>query len=127
MIAADTSAWIDYSKGTTTTAAECLEACLVEGSLVMPLPVLFEVLSGPGLTEEADRFIRKLPRLDNKDGYWERAGELRRAILKQGLKARSMDCLIAQSCLDHDVPLIVSDQDYRHFARFGLKVDGAHI
>lgn len=122
MIAADTSAWIDYSKGAPTSAAARLEACLKQGALVLPPPVLFELLSAPGLARAAELLIRELPRLENKDGYWERSGELRRALLEKGLKARSMDCLIAQSCLDHGVPLIASDKDYRHFGRFGLRL-----
>lgn len=122
MIAADTSAWIDFSKGVDSAAAAHLEAALVSGAVVMPLPVLFEVLSGPGLTREAEQALVKLPRLEVLPGYWERAGELRRTLLKRRLKARSMDCLIAQSCLDHDVGLIAVDQDYRHFVKLGLKL-----
>jgi predicted nucleic acid-binding protein len=36
--------------------------------------------------------------------------------LAKGLKARLADTLIAQSCLDHGVPLITHDTDFRHFA-----------
>lgn len=122
MIAADTSAWLDFSRGQNTAPAVRLEASLAEGNLVMPLPVLFEILSGPGLTAEAARFIRALPRLETASGFWERAGELRAAVLRKGLRARSMDCLIAQSCIDHDVALIAADQDFRHFSRLGLKL-----
>ena len=125
MIAADTSAWLDYSKGVESEACRRLERCLRDGLLVLPPPVLFEILSGPGLTKEAERFIRELPTLESKPGYWPRAGELRRALLGKGLKARAMDCLIAQSCMDHDVALIASDQDFRHFSRFGLRLIGA--
>ena len=32
-----------------------------------------------------------------------------------------MDCLIAQNCIDEKVVLIAGDQDYRQFAKFGLK------
>jgi predicted nucleic acid-binding protein len=33
------------------------------------------------------------------------------------------DALIAQSCIDHDVPLITRDTDFRHFAKHcGLKL-----
>ena len=95
MIAADTGARIDFSKGVESAASAHLEA---EQALV------------------------KLPRLGVLPGYWERAGELRRTLLKRRLKARSMDCLIAQSCLDHDVGLIAADQDYRHFVKLGLKL-----
>ncbi|MEK7381699.1 MAG: PIN domain-containing protein [Elusimicrobiota bacterium] len=122
MIAADTSAWLDYSKGVESGPSRRLEQSLSEGTLVLPLPVLFEVLSGPGLTQDAEKFIRELPRLAAKPGYWERAGELRRVLLKKGLKARAMDCLIAQNCIDHDVALIAADLDYRHFAKMGLKL-----
>lgn len=122
MIAADTSAWIDFTNGAQTASARRLEACLTDGSLVMPLPVLFEILSGPGLTRGARELFTALPRLDASDGFWERAGALRGALLRRGLKVRSMDCLIAQSCLDHGVPLIAADRDYRHFVKAGLKL-----
>jgi len=88
----------------------------------MSPPVLFEILSGPGLTREAERLICQLPRLEVSMGFWERAGQMRRSFLKKGLKARSMDCLIAQNCIDDEVVLIAADQDYRHFSKFGLKI-----
>jgi predicted nucleic acid-binding protein len=121
MIAADTSVWIDYAKGVPSIGSKHLEHSLNEGNLVMPLPVLFEVLSGPGITTRARDLIAMLPRLELLDGFWERAAELRKSFLKKGLKARSMDCLIAQVCIDHGVPLIAADQDYRHFIKHGLK------
>jgi predicted nucleic acid-binding protein len=122
MIAADTSAWIDYAKGLNTSAAALLELALSDGILCMPSPVLFEVLSGPGITKDAAENIRQLPKLELNGGFWERAGEMRRMLLARNLRARAMDCLIAQNCLDHEVPLIAADQDFRHFTSFGLKL-----
>ncbi len=122
MIAADTSAWLDFSKGLESHRSRRLEASLTQGTLVMPLPVLFEVLSGPGITREASALILQLPVLELKAGFWQRAADTRRALLRQRFKARAMDCLIAQSCIDHGVALIASDQDYRHFLRLGLQV-----
>lgn len=120
MIAADTSAWIDFAKGVASKASKELEVVLRDASLVMPMPVLFELLSGPGLHNEVRKLILQIPKLDLIPGYWERAGDLRKSILKKGYKARSMDCLIAQNCIDHGVSLIASDQDYRHFSKNGL-------
>jgi predicted nucleic acid-binding protein len=120
MIAADTSAWIDYSSGVKSRHSEKLEAVLNNGALVMPPPVLFEILSGPGLTNEAKELFVQLPRLDTIEGFWERAGELRRGLLKKGLKARSMDCLIAQYCMDNAAALIAADSDFDHFVKSGL-------
>jgi predicted nucleic acid-binding protein len=122
VIAADTSVWLDFSKGLETARSKQLETTLADGALVMPMPLLFEILSGPGLTEDARSLILELPRLDILTGFWERAGDLRRGLLKKGLKARSMDCLIAQTCIDHGVPLIAADNDYRHFIKAGLKL-----
>lgn len=124
MIAADTSAWIDFSKAVKSTASLQLEAALADGALMMPMPVLFEVLSGPGLTSEAKGLISELPKLALLPGFWERAGDLRRRILKKGLKARGRDCLIAQNCIDHKVGLIAADDDFRPFAKEGLKLVG---
>jgi predicted nucleic acid-binding protein len=35
---------------------------------------------------------------------------------------RLADTLIAQSCIDHHVPLITRDVDFRHFAKLGMLV-----
>ncbi len=122
MIAADTSAWIDYAKGNMTPAAQELLLALERGLLVIPPIVYVEIMSGPKITPTAEKFIQALPRLDLKPGYWERAAIMRRTILKKGLKARLGDCLIAQSCIDMDVELITGDSDFRHFTKFGLKL-----
>ena len=122
MIAADTSAWIDFARGTASRSCLALERALQDGALVMPSPVLFEVLSGPGLTEEAKRPLLRLPRLEAGGEYWERAASMRRKLLAKGLKARAMDCLIAQACLEHGVGLIAADEDFRHFVAFGLRL-----
>jgi predicted nucleic acid-binding protein len=122
MIAADTSAWEDFSKGFESDRSKRLESCLIDGTLVLPSPVKFEILSGPGLTKEARLLILRLPTLEILPDYWERSGDLHRTLLKKGFKARSMDCLIAQNCIDHKVALIAIDQDFRHFVKHGLRL-----
>jgi hypothetical protein len=49
----------------------------------MSPPVLFEILSGPGLTPQAEQLICQLPRLEVTTGFWERTGKMRRALLKR--------------------------------------------
>jgi predicted nucleic acid-binding protein len=57
------------------------------------------------------------------DRYWQRAGDARRLLRKNGYRAKIADALIAQSCIDHDVALITRDADFRHFAKYcGLKL-----
>jgi predicted nucleic acid-binding protein len=120
MIAADTSAWIDYAKNASTEYTAKVEEALASQRLVVPIPVVFEVLSGPGLTDEARVAIMALPRLKPLPGFWERAAAMRAQLLAMRLKARSMDCLIAQVCIDHEVEIIAADADFRHFKKHGL-------
>lgn len=47
---------------------------------------------------------------------------MRSMLLSMTLKAKLPDVLIAQSCIDHDIPLITYDRDFRHFVRAGLKL-----
>jgi|SRR3989338_7522734 len=122
MIAADSSVWVDFFKGESNAYSEQLEQSLKQGILVIPPLILFEILSAPGITSEASALIQGLPRLIHHSGYWERAAHMRRTILRKAQRARSMDCLIAQSCIDEDVPLITRDADFRHFKKFGLKL-----
>jgi predicted nucleic acid-binding protein len=120
--AADTSALIDFSKGIPSRAATVFEKCLEEGALVLPEPVLFEVLSGPSITKEVEAIFLSLPRLLAVAGYWERAALMRRKILKKKLRARAMDCLVAQICIDHQVALITGDEDFKRFVPFALRL-----
>jgi predicted nucleic acid-binding protein len=56
-------------------------------------------------------------------GFWQRAGATRASLLAKGIAAKLPDTLIAQSCIDHNVPLITRDTDFRHFAKHcGLKL-----
>ena len=47
--------------------------------------------------------------------YWQRAGELRSKVLAQKRKARLGDALIAQTCIDRQIPLLTRDRDFRTF------------
>lgn len=81
-----------------------------------------EVLSDPALrAEKADR-VRAIPLIDLEEGFWHRAGMMRGLLKAEGYKAVLADCLIAQSCIDADIPLITYDRDFRHFERAGLKL-----
>lgn len=123
MIAADSSALISFFAGENGKAVEQVAAAFAGSSTCLPPPVLAEMLSDPAARKEMSITVSDFPLLPVLDGYWERAG-LARALLRQkGLKAKLGDALIAQSCIDHDVPLITSDGDFRHFAKHcGLKL-----
>jgi predicted nucleic acid-binding protein len=125
VIAADTSTVIAYLAGASGKDVEALDLALSESQMCLPPVVLTELLSDPKLPAAVARLLEEVPVLEIVDGYWRRAGLLRARVLSTKRRARLADTLIAQSCLDHDVPLLTRDEDYRHFARVaGLRLAG---
>ena len=123
MIAVDTSSLIAYLAGEDGRDVEAIDLALARNEVHLPPVVVTETLSAPKAARRIERLILALPILTTADGYWERAGRLRRQILARGLRAPLADALICQSCLDHGVPLITRDDDFVHFANHcGLKL-----
>jgi len=116
MISIDTSTWIAYLQGDPGEDTELLDRALADRQVLMAPVVLTEVLSSPKLPTEVFQSLVELPLLQVEPGYWQRAGELRAKVLARGRKARLGDALIAQSCIDHGVPLLTRDRDFRAFA-----------
>jgi predicted nucleic acid-binding protein len=123
IVAFDTCTFVAYASGEEGQDVEFLDRALEEGSVMLPPVVLTEILSDSKLPTALVRFLRQVPLLEISDGYWERAGKLRATILgkrRKGsrLKARTADALVAQVCIDNDVPLITRDRDFRHFQKY---------
>jgi hypothetical protein len=116
MIAIDTSSLIAYLKGEEGTDVDSVDEALKLGQAALPPVVLTEILSDPRLDRRIARLILGMPILESNPGFWERAAATRARILSKKLRARLADTLIAQSCLDNNVPLISRDADFRHFA-----------
>jgi hypothetical protein len=117
LIAIDSSSLIAYLSGAGGTDVAAVDAALASKQGCLPPVVLTELLSDPNLPKALEGLLQRLPRLGVSDGYWERAGALRAAVIAHKRKAPLADVLIAQTCLDHDVPLITRDRDFRAFAR----------
>jgi predicted nucleic acid-binding protein len=123
LIAVDSSSWIAYLAGDRGVDTEAVETALAESQVCLPPVVLTEILSDAKLPQHVRSLFQQIPLLAVLEGYWERTGELRAKVLSKGRKAPLADALIAQSCLDHDRPLITRDADFRSFARVsGLKL-----
>ena len=116
MITADTSTWIAFFSGAEGEDVERLDDALHDRVAMMPPAVLSELLSDPKLAADVEAMLREIPLLDTSAGYWARAGRLRATGLAKRKKARLGDALIAQTCLDHRLPLITRDRDFLAFA-----------
>jgi predicted nucleic acid-binding protein len=116
MIAFDTSTWIAFFEAHSGDDVEMLTKALGDRQVVMAPAVLTELLSDPELPSSAANSLSDLPLIDIRPGYWQRAGSLRAQVLAKKSKARLGDALIAQSCIDGEVPLITRDRDFQAFA-----------
>ena len=81
--------------------------------------VLAELLSDPRLPLPAERTLLAIPMLGITTGFWQRAGKLRASLIHRGYRPKVPDALIAQCCIDNDVPLITRHRDFRPFVRHG--------
>ena len=117
MFCADSSSWIAYLAGESGGDVDLLDSCLRNHFILMPPIVLAELLSDPMLPAEAETHLRSVPVLELMPGFWERAGKTRAEMIKRKMKPKLADTLIAQVCIDHNVPLHTRDSDFRPFAK----------
>jgi len=120
MICADTSVWVAFLNDQDHLQVEKFKQALSDNVLGMIPAVLSELISFPKIERGDIDLISKLPMIELKIGYWQRVGNSRREILKNGLKARLADALIAQTCIDAKISLITIDDDFRHYTGLGL-------
>ncbi len=64
MIAADTSTWIAFLEGGAGKDVELLDKALEDRQVLMPPPVLTELLSDPGLPPDAVKCLSEIPLID---------------------------------------------------------------
>lgn len=123
MLAADSSSLIAYLAGDSGVDVDRIAVALSSTELCLPPVVVTELLSDAKARAILAPQLAACTLLEIHPGYWERAGAARAAVLAKGLKANMPDTLIAQSCIDHNVPLLTRDTDFRHFAKYcGLKL-----
>ncbi|MDP9360046.1 MAG: hypothetical protein M3P29_01205 [Acidobacteriota bacterium] len=103
MIAIDTSSLRRWSRNEPGADVGRTLQAILSGEAALPPIVLAESLSSPAVEQRFVDFVLTLPLLDLEVGYWQRAGDLRRSILRDGFKAKLSDALIAQACIDKGV------------------------
>lgn len=131
----DNSVWIDSLRGTATPETATLRAFILDGdrsdtSVLVGDLILLEVLRGIS-HDRVFRTIRSrllsFAQVELSGTYIAKAAvDHYRALRLRGATIRkSIDCLIAAWCIEHEVPLLTSDRDFLPFARHrGLKLIG---
>ena len=115
MILVDTSAWVEFLRGTGSPACERVDQ-LLGGDIATCPPVSMEVLAG-ARSESHLRGLRSLIALATslpvEPAQYEHAALLYRRARAEGRTVRSLvDCLVAATAIDHDVPLLHADRDF---------------
>lgn len=119
----DTSAWIEYLRGTEGPVHRCLrEAIESDRPIATPAPVVMELLAGCGTEEAALGIRRLLARFEILDveglSDFEDAASIQRICRRGGESVRSMiDCLIAAVALREARPLLSLDRDFEVIER----------
>jgi len=116
VIAADTSTWVAFLGGAAGDDVEMLDKSLADRQVLMVPAVLTELLSDPKLPSEVVKILADIPMVEIEAGYWQRAGLLRSKVLAKRRRARLGDALIAQSCVDRNLPFLTRDRDFLAFA-----------
>jgi predicted nucleic acid-binding protein len=119
LIAVDTSVLVDWLDQRMTAQAKRVATFAQSGEGVVAAVTITELLSDPHGNRGLGPALVAFPVLPVLDGYWERAGLLRAKVRQAGRKAALSDALIAQACIDSDVPLLTSDADFEAFALLG--------
>lgn len=120
MIVVDTNILIAYLNGDAGKDMELLAQQLDKGQVWLHGLVLSELMAGHDFDAAAQEIFTTLARfrqLEFKSGYWLRAGLLRHRLRGLGSKAPLADCLIAQLCMDYDLPLLTRDADFQMIAK----------
>lgn len=122
VIVVDTSVWAAFFNGEETALTTELDRLLAGGEGVTILPViLMEVLQGFRLDESFDQarhLLTSLPILFPSLETHVLAAHLYRTLRRQGVTVRgTIDCLIAQTCMETGTSLVTGDRDFEFIAR----------
>lgn len=120
MILVDSSVWIDYFSGNESTETDFLDAALGNRNVAIGDLILTEVLQG----FRHDRDYRTAKRLLEALSVFDLLGRNMaiksaanfRKLRKKGITIRkTADVIIASFCIEHKLPLLFSDKDFRPF------------
>lgn len=119
-LVADTSAWIEFVRGTGSETDQHLTAAIDNHTVLLPDLVYHEVMRGMPTEAEARTMIKRFEpfigfNLCNM-AIAEKAAEYYRFLRSKGISVRgTVDLLIATWCVEHDVPLLRADRDFSGF------------
>ncbi len=129
MILVDTSAWVEYLRGTGSSVHGKLRSLVADGALLATTdPVMMELLAGARNQTHAQQLSRMLNALEHRPvsgADFEEAARIHRECRVLGETVRSLlDCLIAAVALREGMSVLARDRDFNAIAgRTGLRLE----
>jgi predicted nucleic acid-binding protein len=127
MILVDSSVWIDYFSGNGSPETDFLDGVLGVRAVAIGDLILAEVLQGFRRDKDyktAKRLLEELTILEllGKEMAIKSADNFRK-LRKKGLTIRkTADVIIASYCIEHEMPLLFTDKDFKPFVEhLGLR------
>jgi len=121
VILIDTSAWVDFFRGTGR-RADAVDEALANSQAALCGPVVTELRRGihPSQRKRVLSLLSGCPVLDQPDDLWVDAGELGAFLGRRGVSVKTLDLLIAAYALFHDVELLTGDGDFKSMLKAGI-------
>ena len=121
LIFVDSSVWIAYFNGTAEPHANRLDEALRAGeSICIADVVLTEVLQGFRRDRDfelARKTLAGVDRLVLSYTTYVNAARLFRRLRARGVTPKTVDCIVAQACIETGAPLLTMDSDFGAIAR----------
>ena len=122
MILVDTSAWVEYLRGTGSPTHGRVRSLVSEGALLATTDsVVMEILAGARDEAHATRLRRMLMAVEHRPALgmdFEEAARIHRACRAAGETVRSlMDCLVAAVALRDGLTVLARDRDFEAISR----------
>ena len=130
MILVDTSAWVEYLRGTGSPTHQKLRALIFDGArLATTDPIRMEILCGARDKSHAGQLRRMLNALDHRGAMgtdFDEAARIYRECRMAGKAVRSlMDCFIAAVALREGMTVLARDRDFEAIRKVtGLELEG---
>ncbi len=125
-VLADTTAWIEFFRGSRAPAARVLKATLREGATHSIGVVRLELLAGAKTKRDLAAIRNLLAQtvaVATVDADYEAAGLLVYRLRRKGITVHALDALIAAVAIREDLSLLTTDPDFRPISDHeGLKI-----
>lgn len=122
LVLIDTSAWLfNFPPREVPRIRERITELVQDNLAAVTSPILFELLHGVPTGEEFSRWCHHLSSLHQfplTEADWLKAAQWAQRLRSRGLKAKTVDFLIAYKALRHRLALLHADADFDRIARY---------